>query len=114
MFRSKAAFWLWLHNSEVILWARIQVLFGILSGFILIVWHVLSVSDVSPILKDPFWISVWAIGNGVITELLRRAGTIDQGGHLRDPVAALAVAEVATLKPEDISGSIITNKDAEK
>jgi hypothetical protein len=67
--------WAWVANSETILWARIQVAFGAAFGIFLVVWSVLSSTDVSPLLKDPRWIAVWAIVNGVVTELLRRHGT---------------------------------------
>lgn len=53
------------HNSEVILWARIQFLVGT-------VWAVLSQTDMSPLITNPKYLTYWLIANGVITELLRR------------------------------------------
>lgn len=66
----------WCTNSETILWARLQVAFGFLFGAFLLVWGVVSQTDISPILKDPRWIAVWSIINGLITELLRRQNTV--------------------------------------
>ena len=64
----------WLKNlfwhSETILWARLQVLFGV-------VWTVLAVTDLSPLL-DAKYMTYWLIISGVITELLRRRGTTGQ------------------------------------
>ena len=60
----------WFWHSETILWARLQVLFGV-------VWVVLSATDLSPVL-DAKYMTYWLIVSGVITELLRRRGTTGQ------------------------------------
>ena len=60
----------WFWRSETILWARLQMFVGT-------VWTVLSVSDLSPVL-DPKWLTYWLIFSGVVTELLRRRGAIQQ------------------------------------
>ena len=65
-------FWAWykpihdsFHDSEVILWARIQVLVGSL-------WVVASQTDLAPVISNPKYLTYWLIANGVITEVLRR------------------------------------------
>jgi hypothetical protein len=60
----------WFWRSETIAWARLQVAFGI-------VWTVLSATDLSPLL-NPQWMTYWLIASGIISELLRRRGTIKQ------------------------------------
>lgn len=68
----------WFWRSETIAWARLQMLVGA-------IWTVMSVSDLSPVL-DPKWLTYWLVFSGVVSELLRRRGTIQQ---------TVAVAEVA-------------------
>lgn len=53
------------HDSEVILFSRLQVLVGS-------VWVVLIHQDLSPWLKDPQVILGWLTFSGVITEFCRR------------------------------------------
>ena len=57
----------WFLHSEVLLWARLQVLVGA-------VWTVLATADLTAVL-NPKALTYWMIINGVITELLRRRGT---------------------------------------
>jgi hypothetical protein len=67
---TKEGFWkiYWsFHNSEVILWSRIQLFVGV-------VWTVLSQTDLAPLISDPRYLTYWLIANGVITEMLRRRG----------------------------------------
>ena len=54
----------WFWRSETILWARLQVAFGI-------VWGVVSLADLSPVL-DSKWLMYWLIFNGIVSEALRR------------------------------------------
>ena len=58
------------HDSEVIVFARVQVLFGV-------VWGVLTVVDISPILENPKYITGWLLFSGMVTELLRRNRATD-------------------------------------
>lgn len=60
----------WFWRSETILFARAQVLFGI-------VWTVLSSTDLAPLLS-PKLMTYWLIASGVITELLRRRGSTQE------------------------------------
>lgn len=53
------------HNSEVIMWARIQLFVGV-------VWTVLSTTDLAPLISNPKYLTYWLILNGVVTEMLRR------------------------------------------
>ncbi len=53
------------HDSEVLVWSRVQFLVGV-------VWAVLSQTDLSPVISDPKYLTYWLIANGVITEYLRR------------------------------------------
>ena len=65
----------WFYNSETIAWARIQLLVGA-------VWTVLLSTDLSPIISGE-WLTYWLVFSGVVTELLRRKGTVvDQAGDL--------------------------------
>ena len=57
----------WFYNSETILWARIQMIVGV-------VWTVLLTTDLSPIMSGKM-LTYWLIFSGVVTELLRRRGT---------------------------------------
>ena len=65
----------WFYNSETIAWARIQLLVGA-------IWTVLLSTDLSPIISGK-WLTYWLVFSGVVTELLRRKGTVvDQAGDL--------------------------------
>jgi hypothetical protein len=77
----KNFFW----HSETILWARLQVLFGV-------VWTVLSVTDLSPLL-DAKYMTYWLIVSGVITELLRRKGTTGQTVMVADTTAKTGLTQ---------------------
>lgn len=57
----------WFAHSETILWARLQLVAGI-------VWAAISVTDLSP-LMSPKWFAIWGIVNGIISEYLRRRNT---------------------------------------
>lgn len=54
----------WFNESMTILWARAQMLIGV-------VWTTLSAVDLSPVLP-PKWLPVWLVLSGVVTELTRR------------------------------------------
>jgi hypothetical protein len=84
----------WFNSSEVIFWARAQVVVGA-------VWTALSASDLSPLL-DPKWLTYWLIANGIVTELLRRRGTEYRDGHLRDKDDSRGAGD--TLSPGDVQG----------
>ena len=67
------------HDSEVILFARIQVLFGI-------AWAILSVTDMAPLITNPKYLTAWLLGSGMVTEMLRRnrATDLDEPRPARD------------------------------
>lgn len=73
----------WCYNAETIIWARTQVAFGVLYAMFFIAWPVVSGTDVTPLIKDPRWVPVWAIFNGVVSEVLRRYKSEFSDGHLR-------------------------------
>lgn len=52
-------------SSEVILWARFNVLMGT-------VWIALQGVDVSPLIKDPKYLVYYIIFSNVVNELMRR------------------------------------------
>jgi hypothetical protein len=54
------------HDSETILWARLQVAIGS-------AWLALSTADLTPIIVNPKWIAYWTIFNGFVSEMLRRS-----------------------------------------
>ena len=58
------------HDSEVIVFARLQVIFGI-------VWGILTVTDLSPLIENPKYITGWLLFSGMITEMLRRNRATD-------------------------------------
>lgn len=65
-------FWAWykpihdsFHDSEVILWSRLQVLGGA-------AWFAASTADLTPLVSNPKYVSAWVLFNGVVTEYLRR------------------------------------------
>lgn len=65
------------HDSEVILWSRLNVALGS-------AWYALQGVDVSPILKDPHYLVLWIIFSNFINEMLRRRrGDYDEDGKLR-------------------------------
>ena len=53
------------HDSEVILWSRLNVLFGV-------TWVALQGVDVSPLISNPKTLVYYIIVSNVINELLRR------------------------------------------
>ena len=58
------------HDSEVIVFARLQVIFGL-------VWGILTVTDLSPLIENPKYITGWLLFSGMITEMLRRNRATD-------------------------------------
>lgn len=76
----------WFWRSETILWARAQVAFGI-------VWGVVSIADMSPLLTGK-WMTIWFIFNGIVTELLRRRGSVQQTVIVSEPAKDGTVAMV--------------------
>lgn len=66
----------WFRNSETILFARMQVMVGV-------VWTVLSVSDLSPLLSGKY-LTYWLIFSGIVSEYLRRRGTDTVNSRLVD------------------------------
>jgi hypothetical protein len=64
------------HQSGVIWFARVQVFLGMVFG-------VLTTIDLSPIITDQKYLTLWLIGSGLITEMSRRSNTYeDDDGHL--------------------------------
>lgn len=62
-------FRVWVHDSETVVWARLQVLIGAL-------WEVASTTDISPIFVTfgwEKWVPLGMMGMGIITELVRRS-----------------------------------------
>lgn len=53
------------HDSEVILWSRLQVFLA--SG-----WIALQGVDVSPVVHDPKWLVYYIIFSNLVNEMLRR------------------------------------------
>jgi hypothetical protein len=58
------------HDSEVIVFARFQVVFGIL-------WGILQVTDLAPLIDNPKYYTGWLMFSGFITEMLRRNRATD-------------------------------------
>ncbi|KRQ99294.1 hypothetical protein [Bradyrhizobium valentinum] len=65
---TKTSVWNWFVNSGTIVWARVQIIVGI-------IWSVLVVTDLSPLLA-PKWLTLWLIFSGIVTEAVRRSGTV--------------------------------------
>jgi len=59
-------------NSETVLWARLQVVFGVLGSVALPVWIGLSQTDLSPVIHNSQYLTGWLVFNGIVTEFLRR------------------------------------------
>jgi hypothetical protein len=53
------------HDSEVIVWGRLQVVFAA-------VWFILIHTDLSTIITNPKYLTYWLMASGVITEVARR------------------------------------------
>lgn len=103
MLPTREKIWKWCKNSEVILWGYIQVILGAISACTLALWYVLSTTDLSPIIKDPRWLTAWAIINGLITIWLRQRGTITKDGHLVDKDTV--DKDDDTMNPGDVKGN---------
>lgn len=76
-------FWLkvvkFFHDSEIIFWGRLQVVLGSLGMVVSIAFEVLSRTDLSVFISNPKVLSAIGIGNGLITEYLRRRRAVDLG-----------------------------------
>jgi hypothetical protein len=75
--RFKASF----GDSEVILFARLQVLAGVVLGVADSVFLVVSHTDLSPFISNPKTLASVGIVNGIVTELLRRSRATDLSPH---------------------------------
>jgi len=65
------------HASEVILWARIQVLAGV-------IWVALQGVDVSPVISNPKYLVWWIIFSNLVNEALRRRrAEYDHDGNIK-------------------------------
>jgi hypothetical protein len=65
------------HNSEVILWSRLNVLVGSL-------WLSVQGVDISPFIKDPRILAGWLIFSNLVNELARRRrAEYDENGALK-------------------------------
>lgn len=79
----------WFWRSETIAFGRAQVFVGA-------VWAALSQTDLAPLL-NPKLMTYWLIVSGVITELLRRRGSIQH------TVVVAEQAKDGTVKPVEVS-----------
>ncbi len=57
----------WFHDSETIVWARLQVLFGAIIGLVTMV----DPSLITGVLPSK-WVPFWLLVSGLITEYVRR------------------------------------------
>jgi hypothetical protein len=76
------AFKNWYLNSETVLWARIQLLLGA-------IWTVLAGTDMTAVIPpkwQPWFIPIWLMLNGIITEILRRSNVPVVSVTKADPV----------------------------
>jgi len=62
-------FWSTIHGSETILWARIQVIGGVVLG---ILATVLQTIDPNMLGLDAKYVMLWTVANGLLSEYLRR------------------------------------------
>jgi len=60
------------HDSETLVWARLQVVLGVLGSVGLAVATVVFSVDVSPLFSDPKYLVGWMIFSGLVNEALRR------------------------------------------
>jgi hypothetical protein len=60
------------HDSETIIWSRIQVAIGIIAPVVLTLLHVIFAVDLSPLFTDPRWLCLWLILSGFVGEYLRK------------------------------------------
>jgi hypothetical protein len=65
------------HDSEIILFARVQVVLGVTIGVVDAALPVLLHTDLSPFISDPKTLAAIGIVNGVGTELLRKYRATD-------------------------------------
>ena len=65
------------HDSEVILWSRLQVLLGT-------IWVALQGVDVSPFINDPKYLIYYLIFSNLVNEMLRRRNAeYDEDGSIK-------------------------------
>lgn len=65
------AFWNWFNGSGTILWARVQMLFGVL----MFAATSTDITQLSFFREHPNWVIYWAMLNGFVTEYVRRRNT---------------------------------------
>ena len=71
------------HESEVIVFARLQVFLGVLAAVALPIAHVLFSIDLSPMFSDPRYLIAWLFVSGLAQEFLRKHRE-DWGGDQQD------------------------------
>jgi hypothetical protein len=60
------------HESEVIFWARLQVVIGVVVPIVVVLVQVVTTTDLSPLFSNPKLLVAWMILNGLLQEALRR------------------------------------------
>ena len=59
------------HDSEVLIWSRLQVVLGVLGSVVLALLHVVLQVDMSALFADPKYLVLWLVFSGLLTEFLR-------------------------------------------
>ena len=75
------------HDSEVILWARIQAAAGVLALVGSIAFEVVSHTDLSVFISNPKTLALVVMGNGFLTEYLRKRRATDLGPVEKDEMS---------------------------
>lgn len=71
------------HNSEVIVFARVQMFLGIVAAVAFPIAQVLFATDLTPLFSDPRAVVAWMFFSGLAQEFLRRHRE-DWGGGEHD------------------------------
>lgn len=65
------------HDSEVIFYARVQSIGGVVLLVGDVVFEIVAKSDLSPFISNPKTLASVVMANGILTELLRRRRATD-------------------------------------
>ena len=74
------------HNSEILVFARVQMFLGVLAAVALPIAQVLFATDLTPLFSDPRAVVAWLFFSGLAQEFLRRhREDWDDSKHDDDP-----------------------------
>lgn len=95
----KIAFWNWVRNSGTVLWARVQYIFGIIFAGLIATFANYDFTQLASFdMTTAFKMLIGAAISGVITEFVRKAGTVVQSTTVSNAATNFKPVEVLTLE----------------